>query len=621
MAQEPQIQQIGGFEASDRHLRKAMPLEHILFLCIGSIIGSGWLFASLSAMNDAGPSAIITWIVAGFFFAIIGLSFAEIGSMLPRTGGLVRYPSLSHGTYAGWILGWTYWVSAVATPAIEAEAVVTYMGGKFPSAGFESITNGVTVLTPAGIGFAVGLMVLFFFLNIFGIRLLAEWNRWFTWWKIVIPITTFCFLFLVFKGSNFTLYGGFFPKGNGALFETLSTSGIAFAFLGFRQAVEYGGEGRRPGRDIPLATVGSVLITMLIYVGLQIGMVGALDWGNAGVTPGNWAGLLASHWAATPLYSAMIAAGIPSMLLFGNFLLVDAGISPSGTGWLYLGTNLRATYGLAVHGYGPKPLQWHNRFGIPWIPAIIAFVVGCVFFVPAPSWYKLVGFITSTTVLTMIIGGLGIPVFRRTAPDLPRPYRLHLAYLLAPAAFLAAVEIFYWAGYSQLTSVYAAIFVGLPLFTWYFAQRRGWIKPVYGWILGLVFLGAWVYLQRMGGWVFVATPPASGAWRFGIYDIAMSADVVFFCVALWALSSKECRRHVERTAWLIWLLLALFPLSFYGQFGPLTSPPLPFPWATLIAVGVGLVAYYWGVVSGFQTDEIRDIIERHRGQQVPVSAS
>ncbi|MBO0770812.1 MAG: APC family permease, partial [Actinobacteria bacterium] len=452
-------------------------------------------------------------------------------------------------------------------------------------------------------------------------RLLAEWNRWFTWWKIVIPITTFCFLFLVFKGSNFTLYGGFFPKGNGALFETLSTSGIAFAFLGFRQAVEYGGEGRKPGRDIPLATVGSVLITMLIYVGLQIGMVGALDWGNAGVTPGNWAGLLASHWAATPLYSAMIAAGIPSMLLFGNFLLVDAGISPSGTGWLYLGTNLRATYGLAVHGYGPKPLQWHNRFGIPWIPAIIAFVVGCVFFVPAPSWYKLVGFITSTTVLTMIIGGLAIPVFRRTAPDLPRPYRLHLAYLLAPAAFLAAVEIFYWAGYSQLTSVYAAIFVGLPLFTWYFAQRRGWIKPVYGWILGLVFLGAWVYLQRMGGWVFVATPPASGAWPFGIYDIAMSADVVFFCVALWALSSKECRRHVERTAWLIWLLLALFPLSFYGQFGPLTSPPVPFPWATLIAVGVGLVAYYGGVVSGFQTDEIRDIIERHRGREVPVPAS
>ncbi|MGH3320565.1 MAG: APC family permease [Streptosporangiaceae bacterium] len=615
MASDQSAEPVGSFEASDRHLRKAMSFEHILFLCIGSIIGSGWLFASLGAMNDAGPSAIISWIVAGFFFIIIGLSFGEVGSMLPRSGGLVRYPQLTHGAYSGWILGWTYWVASVATPAIEAEAVVTYVGGKFPSTGFVYEAHGIPILGPPGIGFAVGLMLMFFFLNVFGIRLLAEWNRWFTWWKIFIPIVTFCFLFLVFKGSNFTLYGGFFPKGNGALFQTLSISGIAFAFLGFRQAVEYGGEGKRPGRDIPLATVLSVVITTLIYIGLQIGILGALDWGNAGITPGNWGGLLGSTWGTTPLYSAMIAAGIPSMLLFSNFLLVDAGVSPSGTGWLYFGTTARASYGLSIHGYGPRILQRHNRFGIPWFSVIVAGVVGCVFFVPSPSWYTLVGFITSTTVLTMIIGGMAVPVFRKTAPDLPRPYRLHMAYLLAPAAFLAAVEIFYWAGYSTLTSVEASIFVGLPLFTWYYAQRRGWIKPLYGSILGLVFLGAWVFIHRGGGWVFVAVPPSPSAWPFGVYDIAMSADVVFFCLGLWLLSSKECRLHIQRTAWLIWFLLAIFPASFYGQFGPLKSPPLPFPWMTLIVVGIGLVAYYWGAASGFQTDEIRDIIERHRGER------
>lgn len=610
MSVRQEVRPVARFEEADRGLRPAMSLQQILFMCMGSIIGSGWLFASLGAMNDAGPAAIISWVVAGVFFIVIGLAFGEVGGMLPRSGALVRYPELTHGSYAGWILGWTYWVSVVATPAIEAEAVVTYVGGRFPQANLLYVAQGIEVLTPTGIAFAVGLMLVFFVLNVLGIRLLAEWNRWFTWWKIIIPVATFCFLFLVFKSQNFNAYGGFFPTGSDAAFQTLSISGIAFAYLGFRQAVEFGGESRNPSRDIPLATVLSVVLAMVIYVALQVGMIGALDWDDAGVNPGNWGALLGSDWAATPLFSALVAAGIPSMLIFSNFLLIDAGVSPAGTGWIFLGGAVRGSYGMSVHGYGPRVLQAHNRFGIPWVSAITAFVVGCVFFIPAPSWYALVGFITSTLVLTMIVGGVAVPVFRRHAPQLHRPYRLQAASVMAPAAFCAAVVIFYWSGFEVLASVYAAIFVGLPLFTWTYTQRRGWVQPAYGWIVGLVFLGAWIYIHRMGGWVFVPVPPAPGGWPFGVYDLAMSAAVIFFSVALWAgAADDECRLHVRRCAWLIFLLLALFPLSHYGQFGPLDNPQLPFPWDTLVAVGVGLIAYYWGMRSGFQTKEMREIVE------------
>lgn len=539
-----------------------------------------------------------------------------MSAALPRSGGLARYPELTHGTYAGWILGWTYWVAAVAVPAIEAEAVVTYMGGKFPGAGFTYVSTvrgqQLVLLSPTGIGFGVGLMLIFLLLNVFGVRLLAEWNRWFTWWKIAIPVTTFCMLFLVFKGQNFSNYGGFFPLGTGGMFQTLSISGIAFAYLGFRQAIEYGGEGKNPARDIPRATIWSVVITTLIYVLLQVGMIGALNWNNIGIAPGNWAGLSGSSWAATPLYSAMVAAAVPAMLVFGNFLLVDAGISPAGAGWIYSGTTARASYGLSVHSYAPKVFQWHNRFGIPWISVILAFVVGCVLFVPAPSWAEMVGFITSVTVLTMIIGGMGTAVLRKTAPNLPRPYRLKWFPVLAPAGFLAATEIFYWSGFVTLASVEAVIWVGLPIFTWYYAQRRGWIKPVQGWVLGLVFLGGFVYLNRMGGWVFVTNPPSPGSWSFGLYDIALSADVLFFCVALWLLAGTELRHHIQSAGWLIWLVLAMFPLSYYGQFGPGTTHSVVFPWGSLIAVGVGLVAYYWGVASGFRTDEVADIVAQQR---------
>lgn len=60
----------------------------------------------------------------------------------------------------------------------------------------------------------------------------------------------------------------------------------------------------------------------------------------------------------------------------------------------------------------------------------------------------------------------------------------------------------------------------------------------------------------------------------------------------------------------MWLLLATFPLSYWGAYGPTKAPFLGgFPWDTLIEVGIGLVAFAWGVRSGFETDQIREILD------------
>jgi amino acid transporter len=601
----------GRFEESDRHLRKTMGFNSILFMSMGAIIGSGWLLGSLAAAAVAGPASILSWAIGGVFIALIAFSYAELAGMLPRTGGIVRYPQLTHGSYTGWVIGWTYWLTAVSVPAIEAEAVVTYVAKTFPSTHFTKTSHGVVVLTGNGIGFAVGLMLLFFALNFMGIRLLGEWNRWFTWWKILIPTATFCMLFVAFDGTNFTGYkGGFFATGTGNIFVAMSTSGVIFAYLGFRQALEYAGESRRPQRDVPLATIVSVALGTLIYTALAVGFVGAMNWRAAGVHPGDWSALTSSSWASRPLYDALRAAGIGALVSFSPLLLYDAGISPSGTGWIYMGTSVRANYGLSVHGFAPKALQWYNRWGIPWVSLIVSFVIGCLFFIPAPSWYQLVSFITGTTALTYIMGGLGVPVFRKYAPSLHRPYRLGGSAVMAPVGFLAAAILVFWSTFTTLANIYAAVFVGLPLFAWWYVVRKGWADGAKAYALGVVFLLAWGYISFEGGWVMRVTPPASYGWSFGLYDGALSAAVLFFCAALWWISNPEGRRHVVRSAWLFWLLLATFPLEYYTKdVGGAAKPPLAFEWGTLIFVGVALVAYFWGVRSGFLTDELKEIVE------------
>jgi len=87
------------YEASDKHLKRTIGLFSLIGLAVSIQIGSGWLLATLSAVARSGPAAIVAWVVGAVFFAIIGISWMELGTMLPRSGGGVRYPRMTHGGF------------------------------------------------------------------------------------------------------------------------------------------------------------------------------------------------------------------------------------------------------------------------------------------------------------------------------------------------------------------------------------------------------------------------------------------------------------------------------------------------------------------------------------------
>ncbi|MDA8322704.1 MAG: APC family permease, partial [Actinomycetota bacterium] len=634
------------FEAADNNLVKTLNFNHLLFLSVTALIGSGWLFAALASSSVAGPAAIVAWLVGGILVILIAFTYMEPAGMLPRSGAIVRYPALTHGSYTGWIMGWAYWLSAITVPAIEAEAVVTYVGGQFPTSGINTVSNGVTEMAwPKGILFGLGLMVIFFILNFFGIRLLAEVNRWLTWWKIIIPALTAVFLFTIVKSSNYSSLSfhsssGFSPYGTAAIFGAISSTGILFSFLGFRQALDYAGEAKKPQSHVPLATVLSVLIAMVIYVAIQIAFTGAVNWNDihvilpsgkigALVHPGDWASLGTSTWASAPLVDAFKAAGVGWLGTWATILVVDAGISPSATGWVYLGTSARTNYGLSVHGNLPKSFQQPNKWHIPWVSLIVATVIGAVFFFPAPSWYELVGFISSATALTYIMGGVGTVVMRRHAGSLHRPVRLPVMWFLAPLGYAAAWMLVYWSGYKTLVQVYGAVFLGLPIFVWYYARVNGWFSTAAKlWgaqIMSLVFLAAWLYIQYQGGWLLRLTPGVNAPWGFWTYYVAQLADVVFFFVGLWLLSRTDVRRNVVSAIWIVVGLFALLPVSYYGVYGPdgvksqLAAPSILFPWDSLLALVIGIVVFGLAVVSGFRTPELGQIVEASERGAAPAA--
>jgi len=608
---------VGDFESSDAKLQRRITLVGLIGLAVSIQVGSGWLLATLAAVSRSGPAAIIAWIIGAVFFAVIGVAWMELGTMLPRSGGGVRYPRLSHGAFLSWLNGWGYLISIIALPVVEAQAVLTYVGGHWPSLGLVKHQEGTTLVAwPNGILAGWGLLVVFFLLNVFGVLLLSESNKWVTVWKLVVPTITAILMFTAFKAENFHELGGFAPMGYGAVFGAVSGGGIVFAYNGLRQIVDFGGEVINPRRNIPIAMiVGGVIIPLVLYLALQIGFIGALDWHSAGVSPGDWKGLMESPWAAAPLLQAVTVAGFA---WFAVVLLSDAVLSPSATGWVFVGLAGRTAYSLSVNGELPRGLQRINRFGVPWIALMICTGLGFFMFLPVPSWYQFVGMVATAMVLNYLMAGPTMAVFRRVAPQLPRPVRIPFGGFWGVAGYLCSLLLIYFAGWSTMINVITVTLLGLPIYSGYASVRHGWSPRVPSIVLSVVFTLAWMYIGIQGGWLFAGGKQITGHWPIGLYFAACVVAVVVFVATLWAVSNAEGRMHIRAGLWILPTLVVTTFLAYFGDAGP--QPVLRSGLDVLLVIIVGIASYLWAVRSGYRTDELNDILRHHDDQQEKATA-
>ena len=506
------------------HLRREVGLIGLMWASEGSIIGSGWLYSAQKALVAAGPAALISWGIAAV--AIIALAFvhAELGGMFPVAGGTARYPHYAFGGAAGASFGWFTWLQAVTVPPIEVLAMIGYAQHYSWASGFQN-KNGT--LTDSGIAVAVALMAVFTAINFLGVQRLATVNNAATWWKVGIPLLTIFVLAIThFHPSNFTADsgGGFSPFGAHGVLSAVSTSGIIFALLGFEQAIQLAGESRNPQRDIPRATIGSILIGAAIYILLQVVYIAALP-----------AETFAHGWAHLdyPGISGPFA-GLATLIGLGwlaTILYLDAIVSPGGTGLIYTTSTSRITFGLSRNGYIPVQYESTTPRGVPWLGMITAFVVGCVCFLPFPSWQQLVGFITSASVLMYAGAPLAFGVFRDKLPDVERPYRLPAGGVISPLAFVVANLIILWSGWSTDWRLGVAIIIGYVLLV---VSRLLRLNPVrHPWdFRSAVWLAP--YLLAMG---LITWSSAFGNWKdpwLNEWWSMAAVAAVSFAVYYWA---------------------------------------------------------------------------------------
>src|SRR5580692_6341538 len=325
-------------------LRRDVGLLPLFMVSAGSVIGSGWLLGTLNASKVAGPAAIISWVIGVILLIGIALIYAELGSTYPISGSTARFTWIHAGTLGGFFAGTYSYLQAMAVAPIEVEATLGYLDAKY----WPWLQNSKGLLTGKGLAVAIGFMFVFTALNLFGIKWMARTNTVAMYWKIAIPILTIIFIMAkVFHGSNFTAGGGFMPYGIKGIFIAIPL-GIVFALEGFEQAAQLAGEARNPKRDVPLAVVGSMLMGAAIYLLLQLCFTGALNPHTLAVH--GWHDPFGTVNSFGPYYQLATSVGLGWL---GIILIIDAVVSPAGTGLVYVSAASRLSYSLATPRFVP----------------------------------------------------------------------------------------------------------------------------------------------------------------------------------------------------------------------------------------------------------------------------
>ncbi|HZD44192.1 MAG TPA: APC family permease, partial [Methanomicrobiales archaeon] len=420
--------------------KKELSVYSLLAMSLGTVIGSGWLLLPGIVASQAGPAAVISWILGGCGVLIVALVYSELGATWPAAGAVAKYPGLSHGRFTGHMAGWAAFIAYAVTPPAEAVAVVKYAAVKYPSL-VNPKTQGLTLL---GIAIAILILAVIGLLNYVGVKYLGIFENYVTALKY-IPIAVFVVFigFLAFHSSNFTAFGGFVPHGPSGIL--LGTSSTVFAYIGLRQALDFGSEAKNPGKDIPRALIGTVVIAMITYILISIVMVGGLNWSalasnNPHVVKGQWSSL--SHLDA-PMYAV---AGATGLGLVAALILADGIISPNGPNASNVGSVPRVAYTMAEDGTMPKLFQrLHPKYGTPGAGLLVCFVLEIFFlFITSAGYNNLISVINVAVMVAYALGPVSMGALRKTAPHVDRPYRISGARFLAPLAFVIASLLLYW---------------------------------------------------------------------------------------------------------------------------------------------------------------------------------
>jgi len=384
------------------HLLRVLGLGFGLSVIIGNTIGAG-IFRAPGTIADHLPNVwlfLAVWVVGGIYALLGSISYAELGAMLPREGGQYAFARYALGEYAGFIVGWSDWLSTCGSTAAVALVVASFTGALFPNLG------GPTAILAT----ACGISILFGLLQWRGIILGSAAQN------ITSLIKTVAFLGLI--AAAFVLGGG----GSFSTPQTpissipvlglftavvLSLQVAIYTYDGWYGVIYFSEEVTNPGKDVPKSMIGGVLSIIAIYLLMNVALLYVLP--------------------IDQLAGKEFAAGEAARILFGHYgdpifrwLTIASMLSTINACHLMA---TRVLFAMGRDKLFATSAANVNKGGTPALALFLSVIGSLIFIIFAKTFDKVITVVAFFFVANYTLSFISVFVLRRREPQKQRPYR------------------------------------------------------------------------------------------------------------------------------------------------------------------------------------------------------
>lgn len=429
-------------------LKRELGLAAATAIVVGNMMGSGIFTSPQSLAQVSSPFiTILAWIITGIGSVILALSFANLGSLYPSSGGPIVYTYKAFGEFTAFLVSWTFWIGSWIGNAAIMTAVVRYMTTFIPALG----ENGL-------LSFAVSSAILWIFtwINYRGVKDAG----------IVSVVTTVIKLGVILIFMIIALWG-FNPEyltvpsspevaGFGALPAAIAVT--LWSFIGLESAAVSGGEIKYPERNIKRSTFLGTLLAAVIYLFLSVLAMGAMPQSA-----------LAS--SSAPL--ADIINHITGSTWGGHFISLGIVISAGGAavGWIL--TTARLSFAAGEDNLFPKFFsKVHPKYRTPHVSLIISSLCTNLLLILNYSSNLTSAFDFMINLATLAF----IPAYALTAcAEIILTFKKKISFswisfikhsFLSLIAFFYSIYIIYGAGAESAMWMFILMFIGIPFYVY-----------------------------------------------------------------------------------------------------------------------------------------------------------
>ncbi|WP_416354176.1 APC family permease [Agrilactobacillus fermenti] len=418
----------------DLDLIRNSPLERTIgpvgltAMGVGAVVGAGiFITPGIIAASYAGPSVILSYIVAALVCALAALCYSEFSSTIPLSGSAYTYVYIVFGELPAWVVGWALiseYLFAVSSVAVSWSAyfqnILDSIGLHLPE--ILRAATGTAGHQGFGINLVAGLVVLLIgFLLAGGLRESTRVNTIMVFVKVAVIILFVVVAVFYIKPKN---YHPFMPFGATGIFSGASLA--FYAYIGFDAVSTASEEVKEPQRTMPIGIVSSLLIASLLYSLVSFVIVGVVHYSrlNVGDPVAFVLQVIHQNWVAG-IVSLGAVVGMTTVLLVMSY---------GGT---------RLLFAISRDGLLPKAFAKVNpKTHVPitntWIFAVIASFLAM--FIPLDVITELVNI---GTLFAFAMVSIGV-IFLRKNPqvkDLPTAYKVPLYPFIPILSFILCIGL------------------------------------------------------------------------------------------------------------------------------------------------------------------------------------